>query len=162
VTLDAPATGGERVRHWGGPVVGGFYLSMGGVHLGLVAADPQTYRHFADGGLFDFVREGWHDIFMSQPAAFGLSLMAAETVLGVFLLLGGRWATVGWTGAVVFHVLLMLFGFGFWLWCVPAIAALAHLARKDTTTIWGGTAQPLSCAGLERLPGMAEYILRER
>jgi hypothetical protein len=33
-----------RVRR----VVGGFHLSMGGVHLGIVAADPQLYRHFAD------------------------------------------------------------------------------------------------------------------
>ena len=28
--------------------VGGFFLVMGGVHLGLVSADPQVYEHFAD------------------------------------------------------------------------------------------------------------------
>ncbi len=29
---------------WPRLVVGGFFLTMGGVHLGLVTADPQVYR----------------------------------------------------------------------------------------------------------------------
>src|SRR3954447_16263520 len=99
-------------RHWGGPVVGGFFLSMGGVHLGLVAADTETYRHFADSGLFASVRDGWQDIFMVHPVVFGLLLAIGETALGVLLLLGGRFAAAGWAGVIVFHVLLMLFGFG--------------------------------------------------
>lgn len=123
-------------RHWGGPVVGGFFLSMGGVHLGVVAADPETYRHFADAGLFEFVREGWQDIFMAHPAVFGLLLMAGETALGILLLRGGRAATFGWAGVIVFHLLLMLFGFGIWLWCLPALAVLVYLARRDTTARW--------------------------
>jgi hypothetical protein len=73
------ATSEAPPRHWGDPVVGGFFLSMGGVHLGLVAADVQTYRHFADAGLFAFVRDVWRDIFMAQPAIFGLLLMVGET-----------------------------------------------------------------------------------
>jgi hypothetical protein len=136
ITAKPPHGDTTRRRHWGGPVVGGFYLSMGGVHLGIVAADTETYRHFADAGLFPFVRDGWQNIFMTQPAAFGLALMAGEMALGILLLLGGRFATVGWAGVVVFHVLLMLFGFGIWLWCIPALTALVYLAHKDTTTIW--------------------------
>ena len=120
-------------RHWGGPVVGGFYLSMGGVHLGLVAADTETYRHFADDGLFGFVRDGWQDVFMAHPAAFGLLLAAGETVLGILLLRGGRAADVGWAGVIAFHVLLMLFGFGFWLWSLPALVRAGALARRDQT-----------------------------
>jgi hypothetical protein len=120
-------------------VVGGFYLSMGGVHLGVVAADPETYRHFADYALFAFVRDGWQNVFMAHPATFGLLLMAGETALGILLLLGGRLATLGWAGVAAFHVLLMLFGFGIWLWCIPALAALTYLARKDTRTIWAGS-----------------------
>lgn len=118
-------------RPWGGPVVGGFFVSMGGVHLGLVAADTETYRHFADAGLFTFVRRGWQDVFMAAPTVFGLLLMVGETVLGILLLVGGRWATAGWVGVITFHVLLMLFGFGVWLWSVPALVLLVHLARKD-------------------------------
>src|SRR4051812_44605091 len=96
-------------RHWGGPVVGGFYLSMGGVHLGLVAADTETYRHFADAGLFAFVRDGWQEVFMAHPAMFGLALAAGETALGALLLIGGRYAVLGWAGVIAFHLLLMLF-----------------------------------------------------
>lgn len=147
-TFDPPCAAGEQDpathplgesprRHWGGPVVGGFYLSMGGVHLGLVAGDVETYRHFADAGLFAFVRDGWQQVFMAYPEIFGLLLMAGETVLGILLLRGGRAATLGWAGAVVFHVLLMLFGFGIWAWCLPALALLVLLARRDNTTRWG-------------------------
>jgi hypothetical protein len=132
-----PSTYLATRRHWGGPVVGGFYLSMGGVHLGLVAADPQTYRHFADAGLFAFVRDGWQDVFMAHAATFGLLLALGETTLGILLLLGGPFATVGWAGVVAFHLLLMLFGFGVWLWCVPALVALIYLWRRDVTTAWG-------------------------
>ena len=138
-TAQRSAESDARGRHWGGPVIGGFYLSMGGVHLGLVAAGTETYRHFADAGLFEFVRDGWQEIFMAQPVVFGLLLMAGETALGILLLLGGRWASVGWAGAIAFHLLLMLFGFGIWLWCIPALAALVVLARKDTSTIWSET-----------------------
>ena len=54
-----PSSRAEAVHpHRGRLVVGGFYLVMGGVHLGLVAADPQIYRTFADNGLFAFVRTG--------------------------------------------------------------------------------------------------------
>lgn len=118
-------------RRVGGPVVGGFFLSMGGVHLGLVAADPETYRHFADEGLFAFVRDGWQQIFMAHPAVFGLLLMAAETLVGVLLLVGGRYARAGWAAVIVFHVLLMLFGFGVWLWSVPVLVLVINLARRD-------------------------------
>ena len=123
-------------RHWGGPVVGGFYLSMGGVHLGIVAADPEAYRHFADQGLFGFVRAGWQDVFMTSPEVFGLLLAAGETVLGILLLIGGRAAFVGWSGVIAFHLLLMLFGYGIWLWCIPALVLLVHLARHDTAARW--------------------------
>ncbi len=134
--LPASATAPSVRRHWGGPVVGGFYLSMGGVHLGIVAADPETYRHFADAGLFGFVRDGWQDIFMAHPAVFGLLLVAGETMLGILLLRGSRATTFGWAGVIAFHLLLMLFGFGIWVWCLPALAALVYLARRDNTTRW--------------------------
>jgi hypothetical protein len=112
-------------------IVGGFFLTMGGVHLGLVCADPQIYRHFADGGLFPFVRDGWRDIVMASPSVWGLLLMAGEIALGTLLLVGGRAARWGWYGVIAFHLLLMLFGFGFWLWSIPALVLLVVLAHRD-------------------------------
>jgi hypothetical protein len=106
---------------------------MGGVHVGLVAADTGVFRHFADAALFGFVGDGWQHIFVAQPAVFGMLLAAGEIMLGTLLLRGGRAATAGWFGVIAFHVLLMLFGFGIWLWSVPALALLVYLARQDNS-----------------------------
>lgn len=115
----------------GRQLVGGFYLVMGGVHLGLVSADTEVYRHFADQGLFEFVRTGWQQIVMADPAVYGLLLMAGEITAGTLLLLGGRWARAGWVAVVTFHVLLLVFGWWIWLWCLPALTVLVGLARAD-------------------------------
>lgn len=112
-------------------IVGGLFLVTGGVHLGLVAADPQVYAPFADHGLFGFVRVGWRDIVMAEPATWGLLAAAGEILLGILLLSGDRSARWGWAGAILFHVLLMLFGWGFWAWSVPVLAILVLLARPD-------------------------------
>jgi hypothetical protein len=121
----------HRHRGLGRSLVGGFFLVMGGVHLGIVTVDPQTYDPFADHPLFGFVHDGWQQIVMAHPAFWGLCLMAGEIALGTLLLVGGRAARWGWAGVIGFHVLLMLFGLGFWLWCVPALVLLVWLARRD-------------------------------
>ena len=46
---------------------------------------------------------------------------------------------VGWAGVLVFHVLLMVFGLGFWLWSLPAIALLLYLARRDLAKTAAGS-----------------------
>jgi hypothetical protein len=129
--MQASAGETDRVGTVGRRAVGGFYLSMGGVHLGIVAADPNTYTGFADAGLFGFVRAGWEQVFMADPAFWGACLCVGETLLGIALLAGGRAARLGWYGVIAFHVLLMLFGFWVWLWSLPAIAVLLVLARRD-------------------------------
>jgi hypothetical protein len=68
---------------------------------------------------------------MAHPAAWGLAVAAGEATLGALLLAGGRAALVGWVGVLTFTVLLMLFGYGFWLWSVPALAVLGSLAARD-------------------------------
>lgn len=132
-TLVAPDTAAPSLarRPLGRTLVGGFFLVMGGVHLGLVAADPEVYRHFADHGLFAFVRDGWQTVVMAAPRVYGLLLMAGEVAAGGLLLAGGRAAQVGWTAVIAFHVLLMLFGWWVWAWSLPALAVLVTLARHD-------------------------------
>src|SRR6478609_3221989 len=56
------STGVDRHGPAGRLLVGGLFLTTGGVHLGLVAADPEVYRHFADAGIFPFVRDGWRSV----------------------------------------------------------------------------------------------------
>jgi|tagenome__1003787_1003787.scaffolds.fasta_scaffold20914278_2 hypothetical protein len=125
------AAGRPRRAGLGRQLVGGFFLVTGGVHLGLVAADPQVYEHFADHGLLAIVRSGWHDIFMATPSFYGLLLVAGEITAGTLLLIGGRAARIGWVAVIAFHVLLLLFGWWTWAWCLPALALLGWLARSD-------------------------------
>lgn len=134
--LDAPARTrrAESVRR----VVGGFYLVMGGINAGIVAADPETYRPFADGAFWSFVTTAWHDVVMTHPYAWFLLLAAGEVVLGLLLLRGGPAARLGWVGVIAFHVLLMAFSFGIWLWSVPALALLVPAARAD----WPALSRP--------------------
>jgi len=117
--------------------VGAFFVWTGGIHVGIATAGPEAYRSFADGALFDVVRRGWDVVFMANPTAWGLALAAAETVLGALLLVGGRAAGVGWLGTIVFHVLLGLFGFGLWVWCVPALVLLSVFAWLDHASGYG-------------------------
>jgi hypothetical protein len=123
---------GTRRLHRARRFVGGFYLSMGGVHLGIVAADPQLYRHFADDALVGFVREQWAAIVMADPSFWGLLLFVGETVIGM-LMLSSRVATVrvGWILVIAFHVLLVPFGAGALLWSLPVLAVVIQLARRD-------------------------------
>lgn len=79
-------------------LVGGFYLVMGGINAGIVAADPRTYSTFADGSFSSFVTEAWHDVVMAQPHAWFLALATGEIVLGLLLLHGGSAARAGWVG----------------------------------------------------------------
>lgn len=116
--------------------VGGFYLSMGGMHLGIVAADPEFYRQFADQALFDFVRTGWTEIVMANPAVWGLLLFAGETVIGL-LMLSARAGAVraGWLLVISFHLLLVLFGAQALIWSVPVLAVIVPLAVRDWRTL---------------------------
>ncbi len=124
-------------------LVGGFFLFTGGVNAGMVAADPQAYRTFADGSFWTFVSTTWHDVVMAHPYAWFLLLAAGEIVLGLLLLHGGRPARWGWAGVIAFHVLLMSFGFGFWLWSVPALAVLVPAARADWHSLGAPSRQAL-------------------
>ena len=118
----------RRVRRF----TGCLFLFTSGIHVGLVAADPQFYRPFADQALVGFVRTGWSEIFMANPVLWGLMLAAGEAALGVLLLApAARAVRVGWAGVIGFHLLLMLFGFGFWLWALPVLAVLVPAAVRD-------------------------------
>jgi hypothetical protein len=121
-------------------VVGGFYLVMGGINAGIVAGDPQTYRPFADHSFWPFVTATWHDVVMARPTVWFLLLAAGEVVLGMLLLRGGPAARVGWVGVIAFHVLLVTFGFGIWLWSLPALALLVPAAVADWPAL--GTTSP--------------------
>ena len=103
--------------------VGCFFLWTSGIHIGIVAADPESYRSFADGAL-PVIREAWLGAFMASPAAWGLAVALGELLIGLATLRGGRWTLLGLCGAIGFHLCLMLFGWWFWLWSLPVLGVL--------------------------------------
>ncbi|WP_211357389.1 hypothetical protein [Nocardioides rubriscoriae] len=111
--------------------VGGFFLAMAGVHLGLVAADPQVYATFADRSEVAFVRDSWRDVVMAAPVWWISLLLVGEALVGVLLLVGGRAARVGWAAAIAFHLLLLPFGWWAWVWAVPALGWLVLIAALE-------------------------------
>ena len=131
--IDVPPRTGSRARlaRHARRFVGGFYLTMAGINAGIVFADATSYRHFADASYLPFVTRMWHDVVMAHPSLWGLLLAGGEVVLGTLLLNGGRAAQAGWLGVIAFHVLLMPFGFGIWLWSLPVLALVIPTARID-------------------------------
>ena len=127
-------TSRRPARSWTLPpaYVGWFFLWTSGIHVGIVAADAGLYRHFADGALVPGLATAWSSAFMSHPAVGGLVVAAGEAALALLLLLGStRWRRVGWAGTITFQAALLCFGWGFWLWSVPAIALLVRAAVAD-------------------------------
>jgi hypothetical protein len=125
--LDVPP--GRSRRHVAPRLVGWLFLWTSGIHVGIAAADAETYRAFANGAL-PFVRDAWAEVFMASPVLWGLAVALGELCIGVATLLGGRWTRLGLAGAIAFHLCLALFGWGFLLWVVPALAVLVPMLRR--------------------------------
>ena len=62
-------------------------------------------------------------------------LIAFEAVAGVLVYLGGRPAVAGMTAILGFHVGLMFFGWGFWIWSIPMIVGVALLLRAQLRAV---------------------------
>jgi hypothetical protein len=120
-----------RAINWG-------FLAMFGagafVHAGLALGNPDAYQPFADGALFGWVYDGWQNVFMAHPTVWALLLGAGELVIAALLVFARR---AGYVAVIGFHLALMLFGWGFWLWSVPALAfavpAAVHEFRAGPT-----------------------------
>jgi hypothetical protein len=103
-----------------GAVVNAFFLLRG-----------DDYAKFADGSYISFVRETWRSLVVPNHHAFIAVLIAFEASVGLLALMGGRRTQVAYGAAIAFHVALLSFGWGFYLWSVPMIAALVTLLRQE-------------------------------
>jgi len=125
--------------------VGGFFLWTSGIHVGIVAADPVFYQHFADSALVPGLAPAWRSVFMSHAALYGLVVASAEAALALLLLGSPRSRRAGWCGVVGFHAALLCFGWGFWVWSLPALALLVRSARRDWSGAYGpGSRDPMT------------------
>ena len=114
--------------------IGGFYLVMAGINIGLVVGDSEVYRHFADGGLFPFVRNGWADIVMAAPGVWIGLLAAGEIAIGIALVGGGRWPLPGYAAIVAFHLALVVFGWGILTWSAAVLLLMSLVVRRELLT----------------------------
>ena len=71
-----------RAIHWGFIALFG---SGAAVHFVLALTTPQSYRPFADDALFDWVYDGWQNIYMAHPTLWALLLAVAELTIAVLL-----------------------------------------------------------------------------
>lgn len=110
---------------------GAFYTCMAGVHLGVVVANPQVYASYGEAASMEWVSRLWAQIFMANPAFWGLVAAGLEVLIGVLLLVGGRASRLGWVAVAAFQVALILLGWGYLFWIVPALAIAVLGARHD-------------------------------
>ncbi|WP_068400667.1 hypothetical protein [Kribbia dieselivorans] len=110
---------------------GAFYTCMAGVHIGVVAADPQVYASYGESASMSWVSTLWADIFMARPGFWGLVAAAIEITIGVLLLVGGRASKLGWIAVAAFQVALILLGWLYLVWIVPALVIATLAARHD-------------------------------
>ena len=111
--------------------IGVFYLVMAGLNIGLVVGDSEVFRHFADGGLFPFVRHGWADIVMAAPGVWIGLLAAGEIAIGIALVAGGRGTLPAYAAIVAFHLALVLFGWWILTWSAPVLLLMSLVVRRE-------------------------------
>ena len=97
------------------------------VNAVLLAQGGDAYEGFADTSYLPFVRDTWHSLVMTHRYLWILLLIAFEVAVGILVLLGGRLTQLAYLAAIGFHIALLAFGWGFFLWSVPMIASLTTL-----------------------------------
>jgi uncharacterized membrane protein YphA (DoxX/SURF4 family) len=89
------------------------------------------YAEFARGSYLPFVRDTWASLVVPNHDAFISVLIVFEVAVGVLVLLGGRRTQLAYAAAILFHVALLSFGWGFFLWSVPMVAAMVRLLHAE-------------------------------
>jgi hypothetical protein len=114
-----------RIGRW---AVALLFLGAGALVNAIFLATGDDYAEFADGAYLRFVSDTWRELVVPNHHLFISLLIAFETIVGLLVLAGGRRAELGFEAAIVFHVALLSFGWGFYLWSIPMIAAFSlHL-----------------------------------
>ena len=133
----AIVTAAVRSRHdvgalrLGRRAVGGLYIGAGAAVNALFLLRGDDYAEFADGAYVRFVRDTWREVVVPHHHEWIALLIAFELGVGVLALLGGRRTQIGYVAAITFHVALLSFGWGFYLWSVPMVWALSVLLRGE-------------------------------
>lgn len=134
------ATAAVRSRHHPGSLRTGrfgvafLYLAAGAAVNAFFLARGDDYAEFAKGSYLPFVRDTWESVVVPDHDIWIGLLIAFELGVGVLALVGGRPTQLAYAAAITFHVALLSFGLGFFLWSIPMIAALTTLLRVERRT----------------------------
>jgi len=107
------------------------YIGAGAAVNAFFLLRGDDYAKFADGAYVRFVRDTWRDVVVPHHHLWIALLIAFELAVGALALLGGRRTQLGYVAAIAFHVALLSFGWGFYLWSVPMAWALSVLLRGE-------------------------------
>jgi hypothetical protein len=111
--------------------VGGLYLVGGAAVNTFFVIRGDDYATFASGSSIAFVRHTWRTLVVPNHHGWIAVLVAFELAVGVLAVLGGRRTQLAYVAAIAFHVALLAFGWGFFLWSVPMLVALGTLLRGE-------------------------------
>jgi hypothetical protein len=117
-----------RVGRWAVAVL---FVGAGAIVNAILLATGENYADFSSGTYVAFVRDTWRDVVVPNHYLFISLLIAFETAVGLLVLAGGMRSRLGLVAAIAFHVALLSFGWGFYLWSIPMIGALSLLLRAE-------------------------------
>ena len=105
------------------------FLAAGAAVNTVFLATGEDYADFADRSYIAFVRHTWRTLVVPNHWLFISLLIAFEAAVGLLALRGRRWTQCSLAAAIAFHVGLLSFGWGFYLWSIPMISAFVLLLR---------------------------------
>jgi uncharacterized membrane protein YphA (DoxX/SURF4 family) len=111
--------------------VGFLFLVAGAAVNTVLLLRGDDYAEFADGSYLAYVRDTWRSLVVPHHDVFISALVVFELVVGSLALVGGRRTQLAYGLAIAFHVALLSFGWGFFLWSLPMLAALGTLLRSE-------------------------------
>lgn len=121
----------RRATRTGRWAVGLLYLAAGALVNAVFLATGEDYAEFADASYIPFVRDTWGSLVVPNHYVFISLLIVFETAVGLLALAGAGRTQLGYVAAIAFHVALLSFGWGFYLWSIPMIGALGLLLRAE-------------------------------
>jgi hypothetical protein len=107
------------------------YLVAGAGMNALFLVRGDDYAKFADGAYISFVRHAWHTLVVPHHEAWIALLILFEGTVGLLAVIGRRKLQLAYALAITFHIALLSFGWGFYAWSLPMIAALAALLHAE-------------------------------
>lgn len=107
------------------------YVLFGAVVNAVFLATGTDYGSFADASPLPIVRDTWRSVVAPHQVAWIMLLVLFEAAVGILVASGGRRTVTALIAMIGFHLGLLSFGWGFWVWSLPMLAALGLLLRAE-------------------------------